>query len=75
VNIDPTKVQTVECVLTGFNAKKVTGTVLTSDKINDFNSFAKPNTVTVKEFKNAKLSKGTLSIPLPAKSVVLIEIE
>ena len=75
VNIDPSKVQTVECDLTGFTAKKVTGTVLTSDKINDFNSFTRPNTVTVKEFKSTKLTKGTLSIPLPAKSVVLIEIE
>ena len=75
VNIDPNKTQTVECALQGFTAKKVTGKVLTSSKINDFNSFQKPNTVTVKEFKDTKLTKGVLSIPLPAKSVVLLEIE
>ena len=75
VNVDPKKVQTVECDLRGFTVKKVTGSMITSDKINDFNSFAKPNTVIVKEFKDTKITKGVLSIPLPAKSVVLIEIE
>jgi len=75
VNIDPNKVQTLECELRGFTAKKVTGKVLTSVKINDFNNFVRPNTVTVKELKDIKLNKGVLSISLPAKSVVLLEIE
>jgi alpha-N-arabinofuranosidase len=75
VNIDPNKVQTVETELRGVTAKKVSGKVLTSAKINDHNTFENPNTVVVKDFKDAKLSGGKLNITLPAKSVVLLEIE
>jgi alpha-N-arabinofuranosidase len=75
VNIDPNKAQTIETELRGVAAKKVSGKILTSAKINDYNSFDKPNTVNVKDLKNAKLSKGSLSITLPAKSVVMLEIE
>ncbi|MDR0833125.1 MAG: hypothetical protein LBN93_02925 [Candidatus Symbiothrix sp.] len=49
--------------------------MLSSAKINDCNTFEKPNTVTVKDFKGAKLSKGSLSVTLPAKSVVMLELE
>jgi alpha-N-arabinofuranosidase len=75
VNIDPDKAQTVDCELRGVTAKNVSGQILTSGKINDHNTFDKPNTVGVKDFKNARLSKGMLSVPLPAKSVVMLEIE
>jgi len=74
VNVDPNNAQTVNCDLRGVNAKNVTGKVLTSSKINDFNSFERPNTVAVKDFKNAKLSKDNLSVVLPAKSVVMLEL-
>jgi alpha-N-arabinofuranosidase len=75
VNIDPNKAQSVETELRGATAKKVSGKVLTSAKINDHNTFDNPNTVSVKDFKDAKLSDGKLNISLPAKSVVLLEIE
>jgi len=75
VNTDPNKAQTVDTDLRGFTAKKVSGKVLTSAKINDYNTFDKPNTVGIKDFSNAKLSGGKLNITLPAKSVVMLEIE
>ena len=75
VNVDPNKAQTVDCELRGFTAKKVTGKALTSEKINDYNTFEKPNTVSVKDFNDAKLSKESISVQLPAKSVVMLEIE
>jgi alpha-N-arabinofuranosidase len=75
VNINPNKGQTVETELRGITAKKVSGKVLTSAKINDYNTYDKPNTVSVKDFGDAKLSGGKLSVSLPAKSVVLLEIE
>ena len=74
VNIDPNKVQTVETELRGAAPKKVSGQILTSAKINDYNSFEQPNTVAVKDFKDAKLSGGKLNVSLPAKSVVMLEI-
>ena len=75
VNVDPNKAQTVDCELRGLTARKVTGKVLTSAKINDFNTFEKPNAVAVKDFNDAKLSKESISVQLPAKSVVMLEIE
>jgi alpha-N-arabinofuranosidase len=75
VNIDPNKARTVETELRGVTAKKVSGKILTSAKVNDYNSFDQPNTVGVKDFKEVKLSGGGLNITLPSKSVVLLEIE
>lgn len=75
VNIDPNKAQSVETELRGATAKQVSGKILTSAAINDYNSFDRPNTVQVKDFSGAKLSGGKLNISLPAKSVVLLEIE
>ena len=75
VNIDPNKAQTIDTELRGVTIKKVSGKILTSAKITDHNTFDKPNTVSVKDFNDAKLSSGKLSISLPAKSVVMLEIE
>ncbi|MDR2763818.1 MAG: alpha-N-arabinofuranosidase [Tannerella sp.] len=75
VNIDHNKAQNVETELRGATAKKVSGKVLTSAKINDCNTFDKPHTVSVKDFRDAKLSGGKLNISLPAKSIVMLEIE
>jgi alpha-N-arabinofuranosidase len=61
VNIDPNKTQTVETELRGATAKKVSGKVLTSTKINDHNTFENPDAVAVKDFKDAKLSGGKLN--------------
>jgi alpha-N-arabinofuranosidase len=75
VNIDPDKAQAIETELRGVNIKSASGQILTSAGINDYNSFESPNTVVVKDFKGYKLSNGKLSVTLPAKSVILLEIE
>jgi alpha-N-arabinofuranosidase len=75
VNIDPNKEQIVETELRGVAANRVTGKILTSANLTDHNTFDKPNAIVVKDFQGAKLSKGALTISLPAKSVVLLEIE
>jgi alpha-N-arabinofuranosidase len=74
VNIDPNKAQSIESELRGVTAKSVSGKILTAAKIDDYNTFEQPNTVLVKDFKDAKLSKGVLSVSLPSKSVVMLEI-
>ena len=75
VNIDPNKSQHVVAELRGTTAKKVSGEILTSAKINDYNSFENPNVVSIKDFKGAKLSGDKLTVDLPAKSIVMLEIE
>jgi alpha-N-arabinofuranosidase len=75
VNADPNKAINIDCELRGITAKSAKGQVLTSDKINDFNTFEQTGKVRLATFTGAKLNKGTLTIQLPAKSVVMIEIE
>ncbi|WP_298652672.1 alpha-N-arabinofuranosidase [uncultured Proteiniphilum sp.] len=76
VNADLSNEQHIGTQLRGISARKVTGKVLTSDKINDYNSFEQPSNIIVKDFKGATLSGGNaLSVVLPAKAVVMIEIE
>ena len=75
VNADPNNVQTVECDLGRFAAGRVSGKVLTSAKINDHNTFENPNTVAVQDFNGARINGSNLSIQLPAKSVVVLELQ
>ena len=75
VNADPNNEQRISTQLVGASAKKVSGKMLTSAKINDYNSFEQPSKVTVSDFKGASLSNSGLSVVLPPKSVVLIELQ
>jgi alpha-N-arabinofuranosidase len=74
VNIDATKSISIQTSIDG-NWKLVTGRILTSDKINDYNSFDQPNKVIIKPFSGAKLTGNKLTIDLPAKSVVVVELK
>jgi alpha-N-arabinofuranosidase len=75
VNIDLNNPQTIETELRGVKANKISGKLLTSAKINDYNSFENPHAVGITAFKDAKLSGDKLAIRLPAKSIVMLEIE
>ena len=53
----------------------MTGRVLTSAKINDYNTFDKPTTVQPAAFTGAKKRGDKLAVELPAKSVVVLELK
>jgi len=74
VNIDANKSITVQTNIDG-SWKGVTGRILTSAKINDYNSFDQPSKVIIKPFTGAKLTGNSLTIDLPAKSVVVVELK
>ncbi|HEX2936204.1 MAG TPA: alpha-N-arabinofuranosidase [Bacteroidales bacterium] len=61
--------------LRGAKFASVNGVILTANEINAVNTFEKPDVVKTTEFKGAKLSGNTLSVKLPAKSVVMIELK
>jgi alpha-N-arabinofuranosidase len=42
--------------------------------VTDYNDFEHPDVVAPKEFKDAKLKKGQLTVKLPAKSIVVLNI-
>ena len=54
--------------------KKVTGEVLTSDAINSMNTFEKPETVKPAQFNGFTYREGILTVTMPSKSVVVLEL-
>ena len=74
-NIDYSKPQEVSINLRGEDFSKLTGTILSSPKINNFNSFENPNKIAIQDFKGAKLEKGVLKLTLPAYSVVVLNLK
>jgi alpha-N-arabinofuranosidase len=74
-NLDPNKPNKIDCELRGVEVKKVSGRVLTAPAMNSHNTFDRPNVVKPETFKDVSLSGGKLTATLPAKSVVVLEIE
>lgn len=58
-----------------FGGSSVSGRVITSEKFTDHNTFEKPDKIKTAAFTGAKKSGNTLSVKLPAKSVVVLEIK
>jgi len=75
VNIDLKKEQSVTIDVSKLGIKKITGTILNSDKVQNHNTFDNPNEVVPEEFSGAKVKKGVISLDLPAHSVIVLEIQ
>jgi len=73
VNIDSKKENKVEIALGDINVNNMTATILTSDKLQDHNTFAIPKKIIPAQFKDFKLKNGILEVTLPPFSVVVIE--
>jgi alpha-L-arabinofuranosidase len=74
-NIDPNKSQEISIELDNDNMKSVTGKILTADDMTAHNTFENPNVIKSKDFSGAKLTKNVISVILPAKSVVMLEVK
>jgi alpha-N-arabinofuranosidase len=72
---DPNQPAEVNCELQGAKARSVTGRVLTADAITAHNTFDQPEAVKPTEFKAVRLTENGFAATLPAKSVVVLEIE
>jgi len=75
VNMDPKNEIETSCKLNGSIGKTVSGQLLTANDITTYNSFEKPNQVVLATFKGATLKDGVLSLKMPSKSVVTVEIK
>ncbi len=74
-NIDDTKSQNISVNLSGIKYSAVTGRILTSNKLRDFNSFENPDKIKPAVFKGASLKSGSLNVQLPPFSVVVLELK
>lgn len=75
VNIDATKTQEVTVDVRGAKFSSVTGRILTSEKLQDYNSFTSPDKIKPVAFTKATLSGNMLKVSLPAHSVVVLELK
>lgn len=74
-NLDPAHSQDVRCELKGTSASRVSGEIITAAAMNAYNDFGKPEAVNIKPFTSAALRNGILTLSLPAKSIVTLELK
>jgi alpha-N-arabinofuranosidase len=73
-NVDPSQARIVNVSVRGQTVSSVSGRILTSDQMNAHNTFEQPNAVRPAAFDGARLTGETLTVQLPAKSVVVLEL-
>ena len=74
-NVSLDKAQTIDFNIEGYQAKSVSGRILTSKNVADYNDFQNPSVVAPKEYKDAKLKKCVLTVKVPEKSIVVLSIK
>ena len=74
-NFDPNQARTITTDIRGVDVSRVTGRILTAPTISAHNTFDQPDTVRPADFNEARFAGETLTVTLPAKSVVVLEIE
>jgi alpha-N-arabinofuranosidase len=75
VNIDAKQSQTVSININGVNYKSVSGRILTSDKLQNYNSFENPNKIVPTTYIGAQLNGSKLNLTIPPFSVVVLELK
>jgi len=75
VNLNPEKNIPLDCEIRGQEYKLISGTVLTAEKLNAFNDFDDEEQVLPVEFDDYKITETGISLTLPSKSVVVLNIK
>jgi alpha-N-arabinofuranosidase len=73
-NLNPNKSIVVTCPVIGDTFKKVTGEVLTSNAMNAMNTFEAGDNVKPAAFNGFSYKDGVLTVTMPSKSVVVLEL-
>ncbi|MCP9753491.1 alpha-N-arabinofuranosidase [Ferruginibacter sp. HRS2-29] len=72
VNIDANKEQKITVNLGDIKTSNMNGRILSSPKIQDHNTFEKPENITPKAFNKVKLNGNEMEVTLPPFSVVVL---
>jgi alpha-N-arabinofuranosidase len=73
-NLDPNQPATVSAKLAGLTAASVSGRIITAPTMDAINSFDRPDTVVPQAFTGASVSTDGLTVTLPPKSVVMLDL-
>ncbi len=74
-NIHPSQAQDITIDVQGAVFKSISGRILTSGKLQDYNTFENPNKIVPAAFKGASLKGNALSVKVPPFSVVVLELK
>jgi alpha-L-arabinofuranosidase len=74
-NIDPAKTNDISLDLDGTAFKTVTGRILSSGRLQDYNSFTNPDKIKPVTFNGAALKAGALQVKMPPAAVVVLELK
>ena len=75
VNIDPVNNATVSLDLDGTVFKQLSGRILASAHLQDYNSFDSPDKIKPVAFNGASLKGSTVEVKLPPAAVVVLELK
>ena len=75
VNLDPHRALELSVSLSGATPRTVKGEILTAAALDAHNTFENPDAVHPTRFTGASIKAGKLSVSLPAKSVVVLDLE
>lgn len=73
-NMNPNKKISVTCPIIGETYGNITGEVLTASEMSSFNTFETPGVVKPVAFKDFSYKNGMMTINMPSKSVVVLEL-
>jgi alpha-N-arabinofuranosidase len=73
-NLDPNTARTVEAEVRGAAVTSAAGRVLTAPAITSLNTFEQPDAVRPAPFEGARVAGGRLTVTLPPRSVVVLEL-
>jgi alpha-N-arabinofuranosidase len=75
VNLDPDRSAEVSVAIAGAKPGQVSGTILTGPAMDSHNTFDAPDAVHPVTFDGAKIVNGRLTLTLPPKSVVVLDVK
>ncbi|MBK7870520.1 MAG: alpha-N-arabinofuranosidase [Saprospiraceae bacterium] len=75
VNVDPTKSNTVNLTMHGAALANISGSILSSPKLQDHNTFDNPNKIKPATFRGFTKKGDQLMVTMPPFSVVVLELK
>ena len=75
VNIDPKQAVDLSIEVRGQDVSSVSGRILTAPELSSHNTFDQPNAVKPEPFRGAKLGRDGVTMKMPAKSIVVLELK
>ena len=74
-NLHPSSSLDVHCEARGFKGSKATARILTADDMHSHNTFERPDALKPAPYDEFKLKGGVLSLSMPSKSLLALELD